>query len=345
MDSMKAEHQSLVSLMNFALLALCLCGCNEVTKFAEKKYTPVYVYLSTIPYVSEAYLPDFVDYPNDLAKFGLRGAVKEVKVSSAGEMVQKFDEDGKLITQGTWFDSSHRFGEEYRWEYDDKGRLVKLNNTRTKWHPEFFVYDEWDRLTERKAEDYTRFYQYAGEGKSNYTAHTEGGQGMDKISFFFSETSGNRILTFEIYSKPEGYRIVDGNTRMRFQAKYPATQLCPNFTKTYYPDPRYYKNKIDSVVNTFQVSYNDKEDVKQCLIHSVEHPSGKTWDCRIDYLYQYDEHDNWIEMKLYCAELRKLLGDFIVIKKDEEGKTYTADSRTISYYETEIGDVAGGAGE
>ena len=40
--------------------------------------------------------------------------------------------------------------------------------------------------------------------------------------------------------------------------------------KIYYPDSRYYKNNIDSIVNTYNVSYNDKEDMEQYLIHSVE---------------------------------------------------------------------------
>ncbi len=61
-------------------------------------------------------------------------------------------------------------------------------------------------------------------------------------------------------------------------------------------------------------------------------------DCQIDYSYEYDEHDNWVVLKLYCSELRKLLGDFIIIQKDAEGKTYTEDRRVISYYETEVGN-------
>jgi hypothetical protein len=32
------------------------------------------------------------------------------------------------------------------------------------------------------------------------------------------------------------------------------------------------------------------------------------------------------------------LGDFIIIQKDAEGKTYTEDRRVISYYETEVGN-------
>ena len=79
------------------MLSAVLCGCNEAGTFSEKKYTPVYVYLSTTPYVGESSISDFVDYPSDLVRLGLRGTVKEVKTTSAAEMVQKFNEDGNLI--------------------------------------------------------------------------------------------------------------------------------------------------------------------------------------------------------------------------------------------------------
>ena len=75
------------------MLSAVLCGCNETGTFSEKKYTPVYVYLSTTPYVGESSMSDFVDYPSDLVRLGLQGTVKEVKTTSAAEMVQKFNEE------------------------------------------------------------------------------------------------------------------------------------------------------------------------------------------------------------------------------------------------------------
>ena len=73
------------------MLSAVLCGCNETGTFSEKKYTPVYVYLSNTPYVGESSMSDFVDYPSDLVRLGLRGTVKEVKTTSAAEMVQQFN--------------------------------------------------------------------------------------------------------------------------------------------------------------------------------------------------------------------------------------------------------------
>ena len=55
------------------MLPAVLCGCNGTGKFTEKKYTPVYVYLSTTPYVGESFMLNFVDYPSDLVRLGLRG--------------------------------------------------------------------------------------------------------------------------------------------------------------------------------------------------------------------------------------------------------------------------------
>ena len=117
-------------------------------------------------------MSDFVDYPSDLVRLGLRGTVKEVKTTSAAEMVQQFNEDGNLTSQGLWFDSSHRFGDEYKREYDDEGKLTKLYNVRNKWKAKVYAYDEWNRLIECRADDYTRTYQYTGEDRSCYVVNT-----------------------------------------------------------------------------------------------------------------------------------------------------------------------------
>ena len=55
------------------MLSAVLCGCNETGTFSEKKYTPVYVYLSTTPYVGESSMSDFVDYPSDLVRHTYTG--------------------------------------------------------------------------------------------------------------------------------------------------------------------------------------------------------------------------------------------------------------------------------
>ena len=95
------------------MLSAVLCGCNETGTFSEKKYTPVYVYLSTTPYVGESSMSDFVDYPSDLVRLGLQGTVKEVKTTSAAEMVQKFNEDASsLLPSGR--QPITRFSEFYR---------------------------------------------------------------------------------------------------------------------------------------------------------------------------------------------------------------------------------------
>ncbi len=60
-----------------------------------------------------------------------------------------------MTSQGLWFDSSHRFGDEYKREYGDEGKLTKLYNVRNKWKAKVYAYDEWNRLIECRADDYT----------------------------------------------------------------------------------------------------------------------------------------------------------------------------------------------
>ena len=68
------------------MLSAVLCGCNEAGTFSEKKYTPVYVYLSTTPYVGESSISDFVDYPSDLVRLGLRGTCLLYTSDAADEL-------------------------------------------------------------------------------------------------------------------------------------------------------------------------------------------------------------------------------------------------------------------
>ena len=133
-----------ISLATFAGVRVMHFQRKEfVDKKREKKVRqyiiPVsYTHLTT-PYVGESSMSDFVDYPSDLVRLGLRGTVKEVKTTSAAEMVQKFNEDGNLTSQGLWFDSSHRFGDEYKREYDDEGKLTKLYNVMNKWKAKVYA--------------------------------------------------------------------------------------------------------------------------------------------------------------------------------------------------------------
>ena len=320
------------------MLPAVLCGCNGTGTFSEVKYTPLGMYFSPVStYFQEDYIPDFVSYPNDLAKFGLRGAVKEVKTEPY--TIHQFNEAGNLTYIGHWLDSQHRYGDSFALEYDDKDRIIQFYNVVTRGGSgasHQYTYDEQNRLIERKSENYTRIYQYTGEGKSNYAVSTNKNAKWMTDDNLFSVLWNEDGLTLDEYRGPEGYWHLNGKILMHLSAKNTVTELCKGYIKTFYPDEKHYAGKLDSIVVSYSFSYNENDDVSQCLIHNIEYPSGKIWDCQIDYFYEYDAQGNWISRKLYNSDLRRLLGDFAVIEKDENGKVFSADYRTIAYY-----DIAG----
>ena len=75
------------------MLSAVLCGCNEAGTFSEKKYTPVYVYLSTTPYVGESSISDFVDYREDVEKSVVLVTGKVEVTASNGESVRILPND------------------------------------------------------------------------------------------------------------------------------------------------------------------------------------------------------------------------------------------------------------
>ena len=316
-------------------LVVTLYGCSEsvVDKMIkEKKYTPLTVYFSG-NYPPIDLFPDFVNYPNDLVKYGLRDSVQEVSIYPYS--FRKFDEKGNMTYYADWLDSNHRFGDSYALEYDENGKLSSLYNVRTRGGSgasDIYVYDEQGRLKERNSQYYTRTYKYDTERKDSYAVTTALKNSLGSATNDFTLNMYEENLTMKLRKEPQGYWDMTGYTQ--FSAKISPTQLCEGMVRVFYPDKRSNVNKLDSIISTYTFSYNDKEDLSQSLIHTVEYPSGKVWDCQIDYTYEYDTHGNWTYMRYYSTDLRRLFGDFENIMKDQNGRSYAEMRRTITYYET-----------
>lgn len=115
----------IVAVAAVTVFAAC-SGGGQMEK--ERKYTPLSVYFD--PLLSQfhqdepaAYYIDFINYPNDLVKHGLRGNVSDVRYHSKGDIVKtykhySFDNEGRLKSV-----SSPAHQDPARYEYDDEGRL------------------------------------------------------------------------------------------------------------------------------------------------------------------------------------------------------------------------------
>lgn len=96
-----------------AITALLFTACSGSGMFEkEKKYTPLYVYYNPLNYnqdydFAESFYPDYINYPDDRIKYGLRGNVSLVLYGSADAGIEYiFDDEGKLRTVSSFFGQS-----------------------------------------------------------------------------------------------------------------------------------------------------------------------------------------------------------------------------------------------
>lgn len=89
---------------------------------------PTSVFGNTLNYaIAPSNLPDFVSYPNDLVKMGLRGKVKTMRETvSTFSWVYTFNTAGNLTDYQFRMDSQGRYGEGARAEYNGAGELTLL---------------------------------------------------------------------------------------------------------------------------------------------------------------------------------------------------------------------------
>lgn len=142
------------------LISALLAACSGDRLFKkEKKYTPLYVYYNPLNYnqdydFAESFYPDYINYPDDRIKYGLRGNVSLVLYGSADTGIEYiFDNEGKLRTASSFLDRARRYIELREFRYTD-GRLagVYRNPQNDKWatSKQKFEYDAAGRLVRRE---------------------------------------------------------------------------------------------------------------------------------------------------------------------------------------------------
>ena len=167
----------IVAVAAVTVFAAC-SGGGQMEK--ERKYTPVYLYFNPIdpdlrsPKMAIDLSPlggfsQFVNYPNDWAKYGLRGNVSKIQFVFKGfnGAERVFDNAGRLRTEGgPTIDLPYAVYKELR--YDNLGRLVGVvgNLHRNRWatSSQQFEYDETGKLVKLTGAlggaEYQEFYYY-----------------------------------------------------------------------------------------------------------------------------------------------------------------------------------------
>ena len=320
----------IVAVAAVTVFAAC-SGGGQMEK--ERKYTPVYLYFNPIdpdlrsPKMAIDLSPlggfsQFVNYPNDWAKYGLRGNVSKIQFVFKGfnGAERVFDNAGRLRTEGgPTIDLPYAVYKELR--YDNLGRLVGVvgNLHRNRWatSSQQFEYDETGKLVKLTGAlggaEYQEFYYYEDGTLKEIIPK--------KDVVFLKEY--DHIGKMEFNEQGKLVRLEAPLTSNPFVAeaksdfnRFPSVStftysggLCTEKLEKIAFIVR--KEVKDTITCINRYTYNDKGDLASWEYHGVyyyldpktrNHYSLVPISDTIRFEYEYDDHDNWIMMRFMLPD-------------------------------------------
>lgn len=307
------------TLLLYAIASVLFTDCSDSKLFEkEKMYTPLYVYYNPLPSTfsieqdgfPESYYPDFVNYPNDRVKHGLRNNVSLVRYSLSdnnGGAEYIFDAEGKLKQASTFWDKAHKYIEQREFRYDDMGRLIGVyrNSHENQWAEsrQKFEYDAMGRLVKREGgmSWAHQVYSYYEDGTlkeitpqyfNDYYSDTKG-----KMEF---DSSGN-LVKMEAHMTSNPFMSAASGSICTYAY---TDGLCTEKVEKIIL-------KKDTIVCRNLFSYNDKGDltrweysggIYQTNLKDRNYNVFFNAGLKITFEYEYDDHDNWTIMRVVLPE-------------------------------------------
>ncbi len=321
------------------LSTITSCGSKKSTYSDDDKsntsqvYSPIDLYfmcptaMSVKPGNDQnpmAYLPDFITYPNDLIKFGLKSSVKECVIAvSTFSWTYKFNTFGNLINYQFRMDSQGRYGEGVKLEYDNNNQLTLLGRDFRGQSPnsDTYIYSDGHLV---KRQNGSRYREYI------WTKNNNG----DKIPLQSVSHEFKPMLDMEYAENAYGMVLL---SKMTYNNPYLPGALTAKMGLSMF---EYDKNGRVSKVNTrytgcsnvsypnmwgeCSYSYNDNGDVAEeifTLFDSDNENRQKLYTVTQSYAYKYDEHQNWISVTMSSS--------------DPQPGTIPTMNRNLTYYSEE----------
>ena len=297
------------------LIGLASCGGNKTTDVSSEEtvnqeYSPMDLYFSvpTAMLVSPgggdnatAYLPDFINYPNDLAKLGLRGNVKEcVAGVSTIKFTYKFNPQGNLSNYQFRMDSRGSFGEGAKLEYDELGHLTLLGRDFRGQTPNShkYIYED-DVLIRREYGSGFRLYEWIEEEDGHKIPNHVINKGLKPaMEMKYTRNENGHVVLAEMnYNKPN----LPG----------PLTAKSGNATFEHLNDGRLAKvttaysgcsnRQYPISWGECEYTYNPQGDVEKMiftLYDSNEEARKQLYTVTQTYTYTYDSYGNWTSVSM-----------------------------------------------
>lgn len=324
--------------------AITSCGGNKTTnsesdasKTTTRVYSPMDLYFMRPLAMlvspqggdnSTAYLPDFVDYPNDIVKLGLRGPVKEcVAGISTIRYTYKFNIDGKLTNYQFRMDSQGSFGEGARMKYDESGNLIFLGRDFRRQSPNSHTYTYSNgKLTKRQYGSAYRDYTWTEDKDGSIRPKSVENHGLNpSLEIKYGQNADGLPIICEMsYNNPEIPGSMTAKTGTSTFEYAPNGQLLK--VKTAYQgcsNPQY-----KELWGICEYTYNEHGDVvslENTLYDSPAEGHKQLLSVINTYTYTYDGQGNWISVTMDSS--------------DKQSVGLNTLNRTITYYsEAEIAE-------
>lgn len=323
------------SFIGILMILGLVSGCSD-----KKVYSPI----TAFTYCDDSYLSnhvddklsfarcftDFVQYPDDWTKLGLKGKVKKV-FSIEDKLVTEleFDEYGHVIHQGQVL--SQKYGYSLDFEYQD-GMLVQVGNRKT-WTEQIYLYNEDNRLVTCRTDNYEKKYTYYDNGvlKNVFVVKSRDSDGILKME---CDKTG-KVLMLRMWCQ---HPIVSCLAETDFTYDYNSDGLCSaKYGKALLRDEgvhigKKYYNLNDSLFSISRYTYNEKQDLvkwEEEYYTGNREISGKF---TIDFSYEYDKEGNWVRRTASSEEevLKLLYPKYSFVQ--ENGMLVSKLERNFEYY-------------
>lgn len=275
-------------------------------------------------------LPDFVTYPNDLVKMGLRGKVKSVhEAVSTFSWTYTFNHVGNLTDYQFRMDSQGRYGEGARTNYNEAGELTLLGRNFRGQSPNSHSYSYKNgKLARRSSSRGERLYYYH-DSVGVQVPDSIVTKGLSPYLNIIFVQHDDMILvgrmTYRHTSLPGNLTADKSESVMEYSADGQLKAL-----RCIYRDVKGYKGS--TLYGLTEYTYNEHGDVSKMEYYLFTDKAPLTDVTLLSlavhhgidtYEYQYDEHGNWVTLTMNSEP------------KAANTIALNTMSRTIEYYTDE----------
>lgn len=297
-----------ILLMAVAFALTLFTSCNHEGGSSNGLATPpVHNYLDpTTEKGWEAFcIPDFLNYPDDWTKLGLKGKVKEVTYDNGPLVRWLFDRDGRL-TEWTDIHRPNPYSQNYnrdfwKFHYNDSGYVERsdygqdfVEGRRSKWTHRMSAFDKYEFGQDGKP------LRRAFSQEESYPNEQEYGYNKTGQCTSISTIRGKASVTLGLDDNGTITHIECGNTALPHEMTgrrniRPFYDRQGRISKLEYMSVPTEETRgiIDSIFSTSRYEYNEQGNIARWSYDETVYPYEVTNQAVVDFEYEYDGQGNW----------------------------------------------------